>query len=77
MTLTPAQNGFIKGLGLVVVLSVASYFEDTAHLTGVLNPILATLVAALASSLESHIKDQTGRGLMGAVKVDRTIPSGY
>jgi hypothetical protein len=67
--ITPALNGFLKGLLMVVVLGVASFLEDKANLTGVVNPIVATLIAAIASSVESHIRATTGRGLLGAVRV--------
>lgn len=53
----------------MVLAAVASYFADAANLNGLLGPALATVVAALASSLESHIKANSGNGLFGAVRV--------
>lgn len=71
MKITPAIAGFIKGLVLVAVIAVCTYLEDAAHLTGVLNPVIATVIAALASSLESHLKAESGNtsALFGAVKI--------
>ena len=69
MTISPALNGFLKGLLMVIVLGVADYLANAANLSPVLGSVVATLVAALASSIESHIKEQTGRGLLGVVHV--------
>lgn len=71
MTITPSQAGFIKGLGVVLLASLASYLANVANLQGVFNPVLATLIAALASSLESHLKSQSGNqsALFGAVRL--------
>lgn len=76
MTLTPAQNGFIKGVGLAVLSAVVAYVSDPSHLT-FLSSGIALVVAGIASSFESHIKDQTGRGLMGAVKINSAIPTSF
>lgn len=71
MTLTPAQNGFIKGLVIVLLTAATAFLADAANLTPIVGNTAALLVAALASSVESFIKDQTGKGLMGAVEVTR------
>lgn len=75
--ISPALNGLLKGLLLVVILAVTSFFGDAAHLTPLVGNLIATLVAAVASAIESNIKDKTGNGLFGVVRVNRTIPSGY
>lgn len=71
MKINSATAGFIKGLLLVVVLAVSSFLADQANLSGVLNPVLATLVAAAFSALESHLKTASGgaTALFGAVKL--------
>lgn len=71
MNLTAAQIGFIKALGVMVVATIASFLANQANLTGVLNPVLASLVAALAASMESYLKDKSGnnKALFGAVTV--------
>lgn len=69
--LTIQQIGFIKAIGVVVITAILSYLGNAAHLNGVLSPVLASLVAALAASLESHFKDASGNteALFGAVTV--------
>lgn len=69
MTLTPAQNGALKQLLMVLVLGVVAFLGDSAHLTPFMSAGLATIVSMLASSLESHIKAQTGNGLFGAATI--------
>lgn len=68
MTLTPSQISFIKGIGIVVVVSILTYLGDAAHLNGIVSPVIATLIAALASSYEAHLREQTGAALFGAVR---------
>lgn len=68
-TLTPAQNGLLKGLLIVVLAALASYFSDAANLTPLVGNSIATLVAMVASAVESHIRDKSGQGLFGAVGV--------
>jgi hypothetical protein len=69
--MTTAQAGFAKGVLIVILTSVTSYLAHEAKLTDVLNPLLATLVAGLASSLESYLKAQSNNttALFGAVKL--------
>lgn len=69
MTLTPVQNGFLKGLAIVVLTAAVSFLGDAANLAPLIGNSAALIIAGLASSLESHIKDQTGKGLMGAVRI--------
>ena len=71
MTLSPAIAGFIKGLLMVIVLAVVSYLGDSAHLSGILSPALATIAAGLFSAIESSLKASSGgsTALFGAVKL--------
>lgn len=69
MTLTAAQNGFLKQLLMVVVLAIGAYVADASHLTPVIGATAAVFVSALASSFESYVRDQTGKGLFGAARV--------
>jgi len=70
MTISPSWAGFLKGLLLAVLASVALYLSNSANLT-TLSPWIAALVMALASSLESFLKAQSGNttALFGAVNV--------
>lgn len=67
-TISPALNGFLKGILIVVLAAVAAYASDVVHL-GFLSPGIAVIVASLASSAESYIKSISGQGLFGAVNV--------
>lgn len=71
MKISPAVIGFIKLILSVAVLAVVSYLADAAHITGILNPTLATVVAGLFAGLESSIKAKSYNqtALFGAVSV--------
>lgn len=69
MTMTPAFNGFIKGIGLVILTSVLAFVANVGNTEPLLGIGAATLVAGIASALESHIRANTGKGLFGATKV--------
>jgi len=71
MTITPGFAGFIQGILGVAVLAIVSYLASAAHFDGILNPVFATVVAGLFSSLESILKAQSGgtTALFGSVKL--------
>lgn len=71
INLSPAQISFIKALGVVALVSVLSFLGDASHFTGVLNPILAAVIAALAASFEAKLRSNSGdtTALFGAVNV--------
>ena len=68
MKLSIAQAGFLKGIGVAILAAAVAYLSDPSHLT-FLSSGAALIVAGLASSLESYIKDQTGKALFGAAPV--------
>ena len=71
MNISPAFAGFLKGIVLAIVFAITSFLENQANLSGVVNPSIALVVAALASGLESHLKAQSGgtTALFGAARV--------
>lgn len=73
MTLTPAQYGLLKTLGLLVVFSVLDFLSNAANLNGVVSPLIAGIVTMLAGALESHLKANSGNtaGLFGSVRVSQ------
>lgn len=73
MKISPTVAGFLKGLFIVIVLSIVSYLGNVAHLTGILNPMLATIVASVFSAIESKMKakDDGNTAFFGAVKVKK------
>lgn len=73
ITISPAVAGFIKGLGIVLLVSFLSYLGDATHLSGIMNPVVATMIAALASSFESHLKSESDNktALFGSVAIKK------
>lgn len=69
MSITPAQLGFVRALGVALVLFLLSYLGDAAHLNGILSASGATIVAGLAMSLEQYIESNTGKGLFGSTSI--------
>lgn len=71
ITLSPAVAGLFKGLAIVIIFAVVQFLSNDANLTGVLSPVIASLVAAIASAVESQMKASSGNtaALMGAVKL--------
>jgi Na+-transporting NADH:ubiquinone oxidoreductase subunit NqrE len=69
--MSPLHAGFIKGLLLSVLGGVVSFLSVSANVEGVLSPIVAALVMAVASALESQFKANSGgkAALFGAVRV--------
>lgn len=67
MTLSPAQLGIVRGLGVALLMSVLTYFGDAAHLNNVVSPLIAALVSSLALSLENHLSAKGDTALFGAV----------
>lgn len=68
ITLSPAVIGFIRGLGMVALLAVLTYLGNAANLTGIVTPVLATLIASGALAFENSLTAKTGNALLGAVK---------
>lgn len=69
MKTTPAFNGFLKGLAIVIVTAAVSYLAEAANVAPLIGNSAALAVAAIASAIESHIRSNTGHGLFGATKV--------
>jgi hypothetical protein len=65
--ISPAFLGLIRGLGTAVLLAGLTYLGDASHLNGVVSVSVATVIAALALSLEHYIEGRTGNALFGAV----------
>ena len=61
--------GFLRGLGVVILIAVLGYVGNAANWAFLENPWLAGLIAAVAAAIEHNIEDKKGRALFGAVKV--------
>lgn len=73
MNITPAQLGFIRALGVAIVLFVLSYIGDASHLNGLVSDSVATLIAGLALGVEHYIQAKTGSALFGSATVRRNV----
>ena len=67
MTTSFTTEGFLRGLGVFLIIAVLSAAGNIANL-GFLNPATASLVAAFALWLEGYIKTASGSALFGASK---------
>lgn len=68
MKINPALEGFLRGVGLVVLTAIVSYLTDASHLAFINNPLVVTLIIGLAASFENHLKDNGAGALFGAVR---------
>lgn len=66
--MNPSTLGFIRAIGVVVLVSVLTYLGDASHLSGIASEGLATLIAALALAVEHAIENSSGNALFGAVR---------
>lgn len=67
MKLSPALLGFLRGLGVFVLMAVLSYVGAVEHLA-FLNPATAALISTIALSIEHMIEGSTGKALFGAAR---------
>jgi hypothetical protein len=68
MTLTPAQLGFIRALGVSVIFAALAFIGNAANLNGVVPEGLAAIISMIALSIE-HSMEAKGKGaLFGAVR---------
>lgn len=50
------------------IIWILSYLGDVSHLTLILNPATATLVAGIAAALDSTLENSSGKALFGTIK---------
>ena len=63
----PKLIGFLQAIGLALILTVLSFLANAANLQGLVNPEMATLVAAVALAIENTINAKNGKSLFGLV----------
>ncbi len=68
MNLNPAWLGFLRAVGVTVLVAILSYLGDAAHLNGLVSDSLATIIAAVALGIEHNIESKGGGSLFGCVK---------
>lgn len=65
---SPAVLGLLRGLGVVVLSAVLTYFADVTHLQGLVSPPVAALIASIALGLEHAYEAKTGNAAFGAIR---------
>ena len=63
----PKLIGFLQALGLAIILALLSFLANATNLQGLVNPEMATLVAAVALAIENSINAKSGKSLFGLV----------
>lgn len=71
-----ALLGFLRSIGVVIVIAVLSYIGDASHISFLGNPYFETLIASIALAIEHKIEEKSGRALFGVVKTNAIIGSG-
>lgn len=66
MQTQPAWEGFLRGLGIAVIIGGLSFIGNQTNLAW-LNPTTATIVAGLAAWLEGIVQKYTGNAVFGAL----------
>lgn len=72
MDISPAWLGFIRGIGVVVIMAVLTYLANATNLTPVLGNSLAAIIASLALALENGMEGRTGKAGFGALRSTRS-----
>ena len=65
--INPKLLGFLQALGLALIMALLSFLANTANLSSLVNPEMATLVAAIALAIENSINAKSGKSLFGLV----------
>ncbi len=68
MTTDPKVLGFIRALGVAVVMAILSFLGDAAHLSGIVSQSVAGIIAALALAAEHSMEAKGNGALFGAVR---------
>ena len=63
----PKLIAVFQALGLALILTVLSFLANATNLSGLVNPEMATLVAAIALAIENSINAKNGTSLFGLV----------
>jgi hypothetical protein len=69
--MNPSTLGFIRALGVAVVMAIVSYLADVPHLNGVVSTSAAVIISAIALAIEHSIASSTGKALFGAVRTQK------
>lgn len=56
-------------LGLTVIEAVLAFLANASNLSGLVNPQMGALVAAVALAIENSLYNKTGKSLFGTVNL--------
>lgn len=62
--------GFLRGLGMVILIAVLGYLGTASNLTLIANPFVAGLIASVALAVEHSVQAKTGKALFGAIRTE-------
>lgn len=57
----------MRGIGLVVLTAAVGFLADASHLAFIGNPMVVTVIVALAASWENSLKEKGQGALFGTV----------
>lgn len=63
----PKTVAVLQAIGLSALMGILAFLANTANLQGLVNPEMATLVAAIALAIENSINAKSGKSLFGMV----------
>ena len=63
----PKTVAVLQDIGLSALMGILAFLANTANLQGLVNPEMATLVAAIALAIENSINAKSGKSLFGMV----------
>lgn len=67
MTLTPAQLGALRALGVAIILMVVTWLADIANVNIFISGPVATIISMLALAAENYLSAGSTTALFGAV----------
>lgn len=67
MTLTPAQIGALRALGVSIILMVVTWLASVSNVSIFVSGPVATVISMLALSVEHYLSDGKNTALFGAV----------
>lgn len=63
----PKTVALLQAIGLAALMGILAFLANSTNLSGLVNPEMATLVAAVALAIENSINAKSGRSLFGLV----------
>ncbi len=68
MKINDAWLGFLRGLGVAVLIAVLHFIGDATHLAIIGSPVIVAILSSGALALEHYLAEGNTTALFGAVK---------